>query len=240
MKCSQNDGNEVFARGYCQGCYTRFRRNGTLVRKNVINSGKCSVEGCDLDAFAKNLCAKHYAKLKHPIWNIWKLLCSRHKGSLPPTWSRFDAFLADVGERPSELHRLMRKDEAQPFSAENVFWRPPVLPTAPRSKASKDPTYAREWHLAAKLGISLAVYVKMFAEQEGKCATCGMPETALDRKGNVRPLAVDHDHHKETENKAEKVRQLLCNRCNHVLGLVNDDDSLLGILIAYLKRHRGE
>jgi hypothetical protein len=234
MKCSQGDGNEVFTRGYCQACYTRLRRNGTVERKNVINSGMCSVEGCGRPSFAKNLCNKHYAKFKHPIWNIWKTLCSRFKGQLPESWMRFDGFFADVGERPSELHRLKRKDEAQPFSAENVFWKPPVLPDSPRSEASMNPVYKRQWHLSNKFGIQLADYMKMYVEQDGKCACCRQPETAVDRKGNVRPLAVDHDH------KTGEVRGLACNRCNHVFGLANDDISVLQAAIDYLNRHSGK
>lgn len=47
-------------------------------------------------------------------------------------------------------------------------------------------TYGLEWE----------VYERMVLEQGNKCAICGKPETSLARRetGEVRPLAVDHDH----------------------------------------------
>ena len=231
MPCSNCGREKVAAKGLCQTCYYRVRRTGSLQRTNVINTGKCSHPGCEREAFAKNLCGYHYEKHRHPLMLLWRRLRSRHHGQFPDTWKKFDAFLKDIGERPSERHQLRRIDEAAPFSAENVKWFPPVMPQAKHGTASKEPTYAREWQLAKNYGISLADYAAMFAAQDGKCAICQNPETALDRKGRVRPLAVDHDH------KTKAVRQLICNRCNHVLGLADDDPAVIAAAIAYLERH---
>lgn len=42
---------------------------------------------------------------------------------------------------------------------------------------------------------------------------------------------VDHCH------ETGKVRGFLCRRCNSVLGLVNDDQAILGKLAKYLGKH---
>src|SRR5689334_15682455 len=115
MNCS-NCGKKHFARGLCQACYYRLRRNGSVERKYVINSGKCSVEGCGRDAFAKNLCQSHYNKADHPLKATWKLLRSRHKDEYPESWESFETFLHEVGSRPTTKHQLRRLDASKPFA----------------------------------------------------------------------------------------------------------------------------
>ena len=53
--------------------------------------------------------------------------------------------------------------------------------------------------------MTLEQYDKMFEEQNGNCAICGLPEL-------MRRLSVDHDH------KTGVVRGLLCSSCNTKLG----------------------
>ncbi len=48
---------------------------------------------------------------------------------------------------------------------------------------------------------------------------------------NLGKLIVDHDH------ETGKIRELLCNRCNVVLGKVDDNAELLLRMVAYLKAH---
>jgi 5-methylcytosine-specific restriction endonuclease McrA len=77
--------------------------------------------------------------------------------------------------------------------------------------------------------ISVEVYNQMFADQGGKCAICGQPETAMYR-GTVRNLCVDHNH------ETGEVRGLLCNFCNQGLGYFKDNPELLKSASAYLDR----
>lgn len=69
--------------------------------------------------------------------------------------------------------------------------------------------------------------IQTWSESLGhRCQICGKPQK------NNRRLCVDHDH------KTGRVRGLLCDRCNRVLGWVEEDPALLRDLIRYLKRHK--
>ena len=68
-----------------------------------------------------------------------------------------------------------------------------------------------ENHLKYIYGITLKDWNKMFQEQEGKCAICGVHQSEMKHV-----LYVDHDH------KTDKVRGLLCARCNTGIGFFED------------------
>lgn len=106
-----------------------------------------------------------------------------------------------------------------------------------------DREYSRNYHknnrdkdndkrLKYRFGITLEDYNKMSLQQDGVCVICKKPETSIERKtGVIKNLCVDHDH------KTNKVRALLCGKCNKALGLLNDDIFLLKNSILYLEKH---
>ena len=69
----------------------------------------------------------------------------------------------------------------------------------------------------------LEAYEEMFNAQKGKCAMCGKPSDRL--------LLVDHNH---TTNK---VRALLCFRCNIFLGYIETDSLIIKQARNYLRKH---
>lgn len=79
-------------------------------------------------------------------------------------------------------------------------------------------------HLKQTYGIDISIYNQMFKEQEGKCFGCKIHQNDLKSSLNV-----DHCH------KTGKIRGLLCRKCNSVLGLANDNITILENLINYLK-----
>ena len=98
----------------------------------------------------------------------------------------------------------------------------------------------RHYGLARNYNISLTEYAQMFASQNGVCAICNQPETGKipGRKSDqpasrVRDLSVDHCH------KTGKIRQLLCNACNHMLGVAKDNEEILLAAADYLRKHSG-
>jgi hypothetical protein len=102
-----------------------------------------------------------------------------------------------------------------------------------RARRAADPEKARAYararyeshreQMTHKYGISVERYDAMLAVQDGKCALCG-------REGNVggKRLAVDHCH------DSGRVRGLLCNPCNTMLGHARDNVDLLAAAIQYI------
>lgn len=80
-----------------------------------------------------------------------------------------------------------------------------------------------------KYGIDLEQYNIMLEEQDGVCAICGNPETAISRWGTPLSLAVDHCH------ETGRVRGLLCRNCNVTLGRAGDNVELLRSMADYLE-----
>jgi hypothetical protein len=58
--------------------------------------------------------------------------------------------------------------------------------------------------------------------QKNRCAICDEPD----------PQHLDHDH------SSGRIRRLLCQRCNHGLGLFRDDPYLLHVAALYVEGHR--
>lgn len=82
-------------------------------------------------------------------------------------------------------------------------------------------------------GLSEAEYEAMFEAQGGVCAICKRPETTKNQYGVMR-LSVDHDH------QTGRVRELLCGKCNLVLGTLHDDPARLLAMLEYLRKHQSQ
>lgn len=92
--------------------------------------------------------------------------------------------------------------------------------------------YRKHNEVKSRYGITFQQFESMLAEQDGKCAICGQPETSIGRGGKLMSLSVDHCH------KEGKVRSLLCGKCNTGLGAFKDSISLLRTATAYLELHK--
>ena len=76
-----------------------------------------------------------------------------------------------------------------------------------------------------RYGITVEDYDRMYAEQNGRCAICGLHQSQQQRR-----LHVDHDH------ETGEVRGLLCMNCNSLLGHACDEVPTLLGAIQYLQR----
>lgn len=85
----------------------------------------------------------------------------------------------------------------------------------------------RNQHLKTNHGITLSDYDAMLERQGGGCAICG------DTPPPGRSFHVDHNH------ETDRLRELLCERCNPGLGSFRDDPELLRAAADYLDRHMG-
>ncbi len=88
--------------------------------------------------------------------------------------------------------------------------------------------YIRNRNLKARYGITLAIYNEMLEKQGNKCACCGASKST---GFTTEALVVDHCH------KTGIVRDLLCNDCNIVLGIVKESKVHLNFLIDYIAKH---
>src|SRR5688572_25447976 len=85
-----------------------------------------------------------------------------------------------------------------------------------RQRVKHNPVRWRKY----KYGLNDTDYASMLEAQDGKCKICGVVAKRFD---------VDHCH------STNKVRGLLCHKCNWVLGQVNDDVGILQNMINYLE-----
>lgn len=91
------------------------------------------------------------------------------------------------------------------------------------------PRYKRLWELRKKFGLTLEDFMELGEGQNWKCKICGEKHVAAVEGVRHSPrLQIDHNH------KSNKIRGLLCRRCNVVLGQVNDDIGLLAKMVTYL------
>lgn len=93
-----------------------------------------------------------------------------------------------------------------------------------REYAARHPDRRRNARLKSLYGITLRDLEKMIEAQNGVCAICSEPP-------GKKPLCVDHCH------VTERVRGLLCDRCNLMLGRIRDSPTILDAASGYLRKH---
>ena len=83
---------------------------------------------------------------------------------------------------------------------------------------------ARVRLLKRKFNLTHREYEQLYQNQNGLCAVCGESEMV-----DGRHLAVDHDH------ETEKIRGLLCGRCNLMLGRIENNMEITLKMLKYIK-----
>lgn len=129
---------------------------------------------------------------------------------------------SDIGGM-SRRSKNYRERDSERFhksnSQHNKDWR--------KNNPEKAKADNRKYSFKYTYGITVEEYDKMLEEQGDKCKICGTPQSGIKKK-----LAVDHCH---TTNK---VRGILCSKCNTAIGLLNDDIELIEKVIQYLKNSK--
>src|SRR5882672_329869 len=98
-----------------------------------------------------------------------------------------------------------------------------------RKRALANPEKAaagRRQKLKSSYGLTPEEWQSMSDTQEGRCAVC-----ARVPSGTRTRLCVDHCH------TTGRIRQLLCNRCNMAIGLLDENPVTLASLARYLAKH---
>ena len=81
--------------------------------------------------------------------------------------------------------------------------------------------------LKINFGITEKEYVDMFNLQQGKCKICNTHRNKLNEN-----LFVDHCH------KSNKIRGLLCRKCNAGLGIFKDNTDIINSALKYLQSYQ--
>ncbi len=91
----------------------------------------------------------------------------------------------------------------------------------------KNPTYHADRNRLVKYGLTRSQIDDLISSQKGGCLGCNRELVSLK-------TCVDHDH------SSGRVRGIICDDCNIVLGRVRDDPRTLSRLAEYVLAHRLE
>jgi hypothetical protein len=128
-------------------------------------------------------------------------------------------------ERPYHASGLCKSCYLTVLRREN-----PILATRKRGYEAnwkkRNPDYHWSWALQHKYHITQEAYLEILRSQDERCAIC------KTRPYTNRRLNVDHDH------KSASIRGLLCDKCNLLIGKLENNANLLPTITGYLKaRH---
>lgn len=148
------------------------------------------------------------------------------------------AWLLTHGEWPATRVRFRNSDGAD-IRLENLYvdafkWQTRERKNEKNREFRKaQPDLVKSQELKKDFGITLEQYVAMLADQDGVCAICHRPETAI-RLGKLKMLCVDHNH------TTGEVRGLLCHECNLGIGKLGDDPDRIVKAADYIRKHAGK
>jgi len=91
------------------------------------------------------------------------------------------------------------------------------------SKRDNEKRFPR--YIKNKYGIDIKIYNEMARDQKGLCAICGKKNSRGYR------LVVDHNH------KSKKIRGLLCQSCNLMIGSAHESPFILQQASTYIRIH---
>ncbi len=154
-------------------------------------------------------------------------------------WPNYESFCDEVGPHVFTHARAVATTKDQPIGPGNIR----LEPMAPFDRSTEEGrkayytlknrinrTSKKDSELRKKFSMSYEEFKARVAEQNGVCAICQQPETAVNR-GRVRELSVDHCH------KTGAIRDLLCQNCNGMIGYARENPASLRSGADYIERH---
>lgn len=264
MPCSFcNRDKTIVARGYCNACYQRWRKTGSVEYQRWGKRQVCHIGGCDREAVSHGHCDTHRkrlerhghieetrpddwgAKNRHPLYNSWAYV-RRHRARHPmcASWENdFLQFAMDVGDRPSAKHKLFAADDSKPLGPDNFVWKRAITERAPGEDEKTYMNRAQKVYRAVRReefsGYELKRHYGLSraeyqALNDAQNGTCAICKGAEKLTLRGRKAALAVDHC----HLSGRVRGLLCADCNRAIGMLNDDPTILRAAIAYLEKHQ--
>lgn len=170
-------------------------------------------------------------KEKHPLYHSWGWMRKMdRKFEMSKEWKEnFYVFVEDMGLRPTPQHQLCRVDKTKGYSKENCIWKEMFASNIEDKKRQKlyrkaYPDRVKNTIIKKTYGITLDEFLLLKEKQNNKCAICNKEEDG-------RELSIDHCH------ESKKIRGLLCNSCNNMLGRAKDSVEVLQSAITYLNNN---
>lgn len=128
-------------------------------------------------------------------------------------------------EKPiSEFYKTKDKKSGHKTICKDCIKADPLT----EERKEKMRAYGKDYHLKINYNLTREEYNKKLAEQNHKCAICGIDE----KEAVKQKLFVDHCH------ITGKIRDLLCHSCNAGIGLMKESIQTLTKAIAYLDKHK--
>lgn len=149
------------------------------------------------------------------------LLSGRSKscGCIQRDPNRIDAWTPEKNVLCQKQYRARHKEQRR---IELIEWR--------KNNPAQTKVLHRKHYYRFHYGLELEQVEALFNDQNGQCAIC-KHALVLGGKSGAK---VDHDH------VTNRVRGILCSRCNTALGSFRDDTNVLAAAISYLVKSNRE
>jgi hypothetical protein len=190
----------------------------------IARGGTCRADGCDKPIHERGFCTKHYYRLK----------------------AYGDPFGKRTGPHPNRGRLAWNKGTGgckkghDPSRYVNRFGKMTCLDCRDIHDAAyrlKHRDKILPYSQLFRHGLSRHEYDAMIASQDNKCAICRTEfrhdrPTRKESRKEARTPYIDHSH------SSNRIRGLLCHRCNTGLGMFLDSPSALKAAIEYLEGKR--
>ena len=185
----------------------------------------CNFGGCNRKFDSHGYCSSHSKQYRNG-----EVLTELRKRSRNSELQEFCSFLG-CGRKSKSLNlcgphytQLKRGDELKPVR--EVFHGCKVYDCIePHSARGYCITHYRIYNT---FKIPAEQYEQMLKAQDGKCAIC------KNECSSGMRLSVDHDH------SSNKIRGLLCGKCNRGLGMYDDNENRLLLAVKYLQLYNAK
>jgi len=205
----------------CNACYVRENRKGFKLSERPGTS-ECAVEDCLTPPRSKYAlyCEKHYGRI-------------RRNGNTDRTLEPIGVCLQCDTTIPEG--RFYCSGRCSTRHSRGRIEDPTICPICSTSKTMRtDAVYCskkctvKAFNLRKNYGLTVQEYLHMFEIQNNLCKICFISIHPMSPK-----IAVDHCH------TSLKVRGILCENCNFLLGNAKDNISTLKSAITYLENSNG-